>query len=183
MRMKRRLWHKKLWTLHLKYQTKQSKSVRSRWYAAGTKDSFKSKEITSDGNTYMASANVKLTKDGVVSLAAAKNLVRSVKCYKDATVNVKMVRSVDDSMESLFPIGAILVVSSKAFGPCTLYPPAYVSSSQAAFAGTTDGYLRILSRSGTPQNAVLTGQAVTFLSLFDTASVTARRVDSSADGE
>lgn len=125
----------------------------------------------------MTSADVKLTKSGVVSLAAAKSLVRRVTCYEDATVAIRMAQSIDNSMESLFPIGAILVISSEVFGPCTLFPTNCILPTRAAFAGTSDSYLCILSRTGTPQNAILTGQAVTLLSLFDAAKIMARRVD------
>ena len=150
--------------------------IRSLWYASELKDSLPPTNITSNGVTYETSAEVKVTKSGIVSLAAAKGLVISVKCYENATVVVRLREGFDESMKSLFPIGAVLVVSEKVFGPCTLFPSNYTSKLRATFVGTSDGYLRIQSRVGTPQDAVLTGEVVTFLSLFDTAKITARRI-------
>lgn len=163
---------------------KSSKNGGPTWksYAAGTKDSLGLTNITSvEGVIYEVSAEVELAKSGVVSLAADKDLVRSLTCYENATVSIQMDQSVNIPMETLFPVGAILVVSAEDFGSCSLFPATSVSAMAAMFPNSQDGYLRIESRVGTPQNGLLSGAVVTLLSIFETVDIEVEIVESGED--
>ena len=136
------------------------------------------------GGTYEATAKLELTKDGIVSLAANPSLVESVVCHANGTVDVIMDDAAVDTgvtMNELFPVGAILVVSAEVFGPCLLVPSGVVTIVNPLLSPANDGYLRIHERVGTTKESRLTGSVVSFMSMFDTASIWLRELNETND--
>lgn len=85
------------------------------------------------------------------------------------------------SLREMYPPGAILVVAREHFGPCVLgdlptrpgdSAARRVVSNSDKFA---DGYLRIRSVVGSPQDAIISGDPVTFFEMFDSGSVLIQR--------
>lgn len=159
-----------------------------RTYSPGSEQDSGETTTTMDGNTYEIKYDVSLVDSGVISLAAAMDLVTSVTCDGDGTVGIGTANIIldggieADSLTALFPLGSLLVIDSDVFGSCNLgldiEGPTHTDESTRNQATVADGYLLVDSVSGSSRDLTVVGRPVSFFSLFETGSISIQRLSS-----
>lgn len=130
--------------------------------------------------------NVTVASDGVVALASRPDLIQSVTCLRTGAVRVVLLPSAPvQDLREMYPPGATLVVDSATFGPCFLgdlaSPAGDIIRNIEQFA---DGYLKIQTVIGSPRNALISGEPVTWFDMFDMGVLTiSRRQRTAVDRE
>lgn len=164
-------------TLPLESAIDDSSSFAERVFLKG-KSSGQLVEESESGEKFSVSFNVSLQESGVVSLAAADDVIKNVTCFENGSVRIELESAFSGGLLSeLYPIGAILVVNSEFFGACRLAPDAI--SEDGAFQNRElfeDGYLRIETVQGSPSNALVHGVAITYFELFESAQIEFRKI-------
>lgn len=132
-------------------------------------------------NTYNVSYDLTLPESGVVSLDGVSEFATAT-CFENGTVRVELDSDAPVStIEQMYPIGAILIVSRDEFGECALAPatiPENESDEDESYRTTidnngiiADGFLIIESLSGNVYDAFVSGTSVAYFAIFEKASI------------
>ena len=139
------------------------------------------------GDMISVSYNLKLSRDGVVSLDSVKPFVSKVSCSRDGRIRIKLSDSLETpDLDTMYPVGAILVINTELFGECLLNAEAEDEDDEDDddIAATSragqfrDAYLIIESVSGLPTDATVRGTPTDYFALFEEAEIDIINTDS-----
>lgn len=139
------------------------------------------------GEMYEVKYDFKVAENGVVAIDSVSESVSSISCSTDGTVRIKLDETVlVDSLESMYPVGSVLIIRRDVFGECLMAPEVPPDETDeeketreeaGRFLQFQDTFLLIESVAGTSRNAVISGSPSSYFGLFQEAEFEISIVD------